>query len=61
MIGSVNRYKTPDNYHWPTDTADNVEIASVADAVAMCEALVRRLAPAGAASPAAPEATGVSA
>ena len=22
MLGSVNRYKLPDNYHWPTDTAD---------------------------------------
>jgi hypothetical protein len=44
MLGSVNRYKLPDNYHWPTDTADNVDYATVTDAVTLCEAVVRRLA-----------------
>jgi len=33
MLGSVNRYKLPDNYHWPTDTADNVDYSTVTDAV----------------------------
>jgi hypothetical protein len=44
MLGSVNRYKLPDNYHWPTDTADNVDYSTVVDAVTLCEAVVRTLA-----------------
>jgi hypothetical protein len=44
MIGSVNEYKLPANYHWPTDTADNVEYATVAECVSLCEAAIRRLA-----------------
>lgn len=44
MIGSVNEYKLPSNYHWPTDTADNVDYSTVARAVRVCDALVRRLA-----------------
>jgi hypothetical protein len=51
MLGSVNRYKLPDNYHWPTDTADNVDYSTVMDAVTLCEAVVRTLA-----APAAPAA-----
>ena len=45
MIGSVNEFKLPDNYHWPTDTADNVNFATVRDAVTLCEAIVQRLSP----------------
>ena len=45
MIGSVNELKLPDNYHWPTDTADNVNFATVRDAVTLCETVVRRLSP----------------
>ena len=45
MLGSVNRYKLPDNYHWPTDTADRVDYGTVMDAVTLCDAVVRRLAP----------------
>ena len=30
MLGSCNRYKLPDNYHWPTDVPDNVDFATVA-------------------------------
>ena len=26
MLGSVNRFKVPDNYHWPTDDADHVDL-----------------------------------
>jgi peptidase M28-like protein len=44
MLGSVNELKLPDNYHWRTDTADNVEYESVADAVKLCVAVIRRLA-----------------
>ena len=44
MIGSCNRYKLPENYHWPTDVPDNVEFATVRDAVALCDAVVRRVA-----------------
>ena len=41
---SMDRYKRPANYHWPTDVPDNVDFSTVRDAVTVCEALVRRLA-----------------
>lgn len=44
MLGSVNEFKTPSNYHWPTDHADNVVYERVGDAVRLCESLLRRLA-----------------
>lgn len=44
MIGSVNEYKLPSNYHWPTDVADNVDFATVGRCVALCEAAIRRIA-----------------
>ncbi len=44
MIGSINRYKAPSNYHWPTDTAENVDYGTVVEAMLVCERLVRRLA-----------------
>lgn len=40
---SVTELKQPANYHWPTDTPDNVDYDTVADAVRLTEALVRRL------------------
>jgi hypothetical protein len=40
---SCTRLKQPANYHWPSDTADRVEYATVADAVRLVEAVVRRL------------------
>lgn len=43
-IGSVTRLKVPSNYHWPTDTAENVNHATVSDAVTLCTAIARRLA-----------------
>jgi hypothetical protein len=53
MIGSVNRdTKLPANYHWPTDTPDNVLFETVGDAVRLCEALTRRLAAGAAPAPA---------
>jgi hypothetical protein len=42
-LGSVTDYKAPANYHWPSDTADNVDYDTFADAVRLCERLVRRL------------------
>lgn len=43
MIGSVDRYKFPCNYHWPTDTAENVCYDTVADAARVCLAVIERL------------------
>lgn len=43
-LGSVTALKVPSNYHWPTDTAENVNHASVSDAVTLCTAVARRLA-----------------
>ena len=43
-IGSVTELKVPSNYHWPTDTAENVDHDRVSDAVTLCAALARRLA-----------------
>jgi hypothetical protein len=43
MIGSVDEFKTPTNYHWPTDVPENVDYGSVADAARLSLALLRRL------------------
>ena len=45
MLGSINRYKVPDNYHWPTDTAANVDYSTVVGAIRVCDGVVRSLAP----------------
>lgn len=45
---SLTRCKALANYHWPTDTADNVDYARVHDAVDVGEAVIRRLARDGA-------------
>jgi hypothetical protein len=44
MLGSINRYKLPANYHWPTDVPDNVDFSTTADAVALCHEVVQSLA-----------------
>ncbi|MCW3038667.1 MAG: hypothetical protein JWM31_572, partial [Solirubrobacterales bacterium] len=44
MIGSMNEYRLPSNYHWPTDVADNVDFGTVADCVRLCDGTLRRLA-----------------
>jgi len=44
MLGSINRYKAPANYHWPTDTPERVDYETVGDAVVVCDAVIRRLA-----------------
>ena len=43
-IGSVTKLKVPANYHWPTDTPENVNYDRVDDAVTLCTAIARRLA-----------------
>jgi hypothetical protein len=43
MLGSVNRYKLPDNYHWHTDVPDNMDYSTTADAIKLCEAVIRKL------------------
>ncbi len=40
---SVTDLKQPANYHWPTDTAENVDYDTLADAIRLVEALIRRL------------------
>ena len=41
LLGGVDETKFPANYHWPTDTPDNLAWESVEAAVATCEAYVR--------------------
>jgi hypothetical protein len=43
-LGAVDETKFPSNYHWPTDTPDNLHWESVERAVSVCEAYVRRAA-----------------
>ena len=43
-IGSVDSYKIPTNYHWPTDTPENVDYGSVADCARLCREVIERLA-----------------
>jgi acetylornithine deacetylase/succinyl-diaminopimelate desuccinylase-like protein len=44
-LGGVDETKFPANYHWPTDTPDNLSWESVERAVAVCEEYVRGLTP----------------
>ncbi len=43
MLGSVDEYKIPTNYHWPTDTADRVDYSTVADAARLCARAIERV------------------
>ena len=43
MLGSVTKEKAPANYHWPTDTAENVDYSSVEDAARLCRAALERI------------------
>jgi hypothetical protein len=40
---SCTRLKQPANYHWPTDTMENVDFGTLSDAIRLTEAVVRRL------------------
>jgi hypothetical protein len=44
LIGSFDELKLPSNYHWPTDTADNVDYDTVAQAARVMEGAIRLLA-----------------
>lgn len=43
-IASVDKFKVPTNYHWPTDTPENLDLGTVADCARLCDAVIRRLA-----------------
>ena len=43
LLGSVEAWKAPTNYHWPNDTPEHVNHDTLADAVRLTEALIRRL------------------
>jgi hypothetical protein len=43
-IGSITRHLVPANYHWPTDTAENVDYATVADVTDVVMATLARCA-----------------
>jgi acetylornithine deacetylase/succinyl-diaminopimelate desuccinylase-like protein len=42
LLGGVDDTKFPSNYHWPTDVPDNLDWASIDDAVEVCLRYVRR-------------------
>lgn len=44
LLVSFNQYKALSNYHWPTDTADNVDYDTVAECTRLTEAVIRKLA-----------------
>lgn len=43
VLAGCTDLKQPANYHWPHDLAENVEFGTVADAVRLSEAAIRRL------------------
>ena len=43
-LGSVDKYKAPTNYHWPTDVPENVDYSTVADCARLCRRAIERLA-----------------
>ena len=49
-IGSVTEQGTQGHYHWPTDTPENVDYSAIERAVALTEAVARRIAAAQPAS-----------
>jgi hypothetical protein len=42
-VCSCTRLKQPANYHWPTDTAENVDYDTLANGIRLSEAAIRRL------------------
>lgn len=42
-VASCNELKNPSNYHWPTDTPENVDYDTLTDAICLAEAVIRRL------------------
>jgi hypothetical protein len=43
VLASVNKWKNPSYYHWPNDVPENVDYGTLADAIRLTEALIRRL------------------
>lgn len=43
MIGSMNEWRLPSNYHWPTDVPENVDYGTVADCVRVVDGVVRTI------------------
>src|SRR4051812_49549804 len=41
-IASCNQWKNPSNYHWRTDTPDQVDYGTVTEAVRLWEAVIRK-------------------
>jgi hypothetical protein len=44
LLSSVEPWKAPSNYHWPTDTPDRVHYDTNRDAARLVEAVIRRVA-----------------
>jgi hypothetical protein len=44
MFGSVDEFKMPTDYHWPTDTADRVNYSTVAAAAKVTRRVIERIA-----------------
>ena len=42
-LASIDETKLPLNYHWPTDVPENVDLDTLADAIRLTEAAIRRL------------------
>ena len=42
-LKSVTEHKMQTAYHWPTDTADKVDLRTLASAAELCETVARRL------------------
>jgi hypothetical protein len=43
VISSMDWYRAPSNYHWPTDQPDNLDTGTLGAATALAEAFVREL------------------
>lgn len=46
MLGSVDEFKVPTNYHWPTDVPENLDLSTVADCARLVDRLLRASRPA---------------
>jgi hypothetical protein len=42
-VASCNQWKNPSNYHWRTDTPENIDYGTLTDAIRLSERVVRRL------------------
>jgi Zn-dependent M28 family amino/carboxypeptidase len=42
-VASCNQWKNPSNYHWKTDTPENIDYGTLSDAIRLTEAVIRKL------------------